>query len=214
MKSTNPIFTGIPTTIFEVMSRLADQHGAINLGQGFPDVDGPEDIRRVAAEATVAGPNQYPSMMGTADLRKAVAAANARFYGLDVDWQSEVLVTSGATEALWDCVAALVAPGDEVVLIEPLYDCYIPMVRQAGGIPRLVRLTPPDWRLDREALAAGFGPKTKAIILNDPMNPAGEGVHRGRAGGDRRALWSATTPLRSATKSTSTWCSTDAAIVR
>jgi N-succinyldiaminopimelate aminotransferase len=172
MKTTNPIFTGIPTTIFEVMSRLADQHGAINLGQGFPDVDGPEDIRRVAAEATLAGPNQYPSMMGLPDLRKAIAAANARFYGLDVDWQSEVLVTSGATEALWDCIAGLVAPGDEVVVIEPLYDCYVPMIRQAGGVPRSVRLAPPDWRLDRQALAAAFGAKTKAIILNDPMNPA------------------------------------------
>src|ERR1700704_2159657 len=159
MKTTNPIFTGIPTTIFEVMSRLADQHGAINLGQGFPDVDGPEDIRRVAADATLGGPNQYPPMMGSPDLRKAGPGANARFYALDVDWQSEVMVTSGATEALWDCIAGLVAPGDEVVVIEPLYDCYVPMIRQAGGTPRLVRLTPPDWRLDRQALAAAFGAK-------------------------------------------------------
>jgi len=172
MKSTNPLFTGIPTTIFEVMSRLADEHQAINLGQGFPDVDGPDDIRRVAAEATEKGPNQYPSMMGLPDLRKAVAAADRRFYSLDIDWQSEVLVTSGATEAIGDCVTALVEEGDEVVLIEPLYDCYVPMVRQAGGAPRLVRLTPPDWRLDRKALAAAFGPRTKAILLNDPMNPA------------------------------------------
>ncbi len=172
MKPTNPLFTGLPTTIFEVMSRLADEHRAINLGQGFPDVDGPEDIRRRAAELTLAGPNQYPPMMGVPDLRKAVAEHNARFYGLAVDWQSEVMVTSGATEALWDCIAGLVAPGDEVVVIEPLYDCYIPMIRQAGGVPRLVRLTPPDWRLDKAALAAAFGPKTKAIILNDPMNPA------------------------------------------
>jgi N-succinyldiaminopimelate aminotransferase len=174
MKPTNPIFTGVPTTIFEVMSRLADAHQAINLGQGFPDVDGPEDIRRIAAEATLAGPNQYPSMMGTPELRQAVAAANSRFYGLDVDWQSEVLVTSGATEAIGDCVTGLLAPGDEVVVIEPLYDCYVPMIRQAGGVPRMVRLTPPDWAVDRRALAAAFGAKTKAIILNDPMNPAGK----------------------------------------
>jgi N-succinyldiaminopimelate aminotransferase len=172
MKSTNPLFTGIPTTIFEVMSRLADEHHAINLGQGFPDVDGPDDIKRVAAEATEKGPNQYPSMMGVPDLRKAVAAADRRFYGLDIDWQSEVLVTSGATEAIGDCVTALIEKGDEVVLIEPLYDCYVPMVRQGGGVPRLVRLTPPDWRLDRKALAAAFGPRTKAILLNNPMNPA------------------------------------------
>ena len=138
------------------MSRLAKEHGAINLGQGFPDVDGPEDIRRFAAEEIVNGPNQYPPMMGVPELRKAVAAANRRFYGLDVDWETEVLVTSGATEALSDCIAALIEPGDEVVLIEPLYDCYLPLVRRAGATPRLVRVMPPDWRLDREALAAAF----------------------------------------------------------
>jgi N-succinyldiaminopimelate aminotransferase len=172
VKPTNPIYTGLPTTIFEVMSRLAIENGAINLGQGFPDVDGPEDIRRFAAEELIAGPNQYPPMMGVPELRKAVAEANRRFYGLDVDWQTEVLVTSGATEALSDCLAALIEPGDEVVLIEPLYDCYLPLVRRAGATPRLVRVTPPDWRLDAQALAAAFGPKTKAILLNNPMNPA------------------------------------------
>ncbi|MCR4283668.1 MAG: aminotransferase, partial [Bauldia sp.] len=93
-------------------------------------------------------------------------------YGLDIDWRKEVLVTSGATEALSDCFNALIAPGDEVVVIEPLYDSYLPVIRRAGGIPRLVRLAPPDWRLDRDALAAAFGPKTKAILLNNPMNPA------------------------------------------
>jgi aspartate/methionine/tyrosine aminotransferase len=171
-KPTNPIFTGLPTTIFEVMSRLAAEHNAINLGQGFPDVDGPEDIRRHAAEGLVAGPNQYPSMLGMPELRQAVAEANRRFYGLDVDWRTEVLVTSGATEAIADCLAGLVSPGDEVVLIEPLYDSYLPQVRQAGGVPKLVRLTPPDWRLDPDALAAAFSPRTKAILVNDPMNPA------------------------------------------
>jgi aspartate/methionine/tyrosine aminotransferase len=172
VKSTNPIYTGLPTTIFEVMSRLAIEHGAINLGQGFPDVDGPEDIKRFAAEEFVAGKNQYPPMMGVPELRKAVAESNRRFYGLDVDWKTEVLVTSGATEALSDCMAALIEPGDEVVLIEPLYDCYLPLVRRAGATARLVRVTPPDWRLDPEALAAAFGPKTKAVLLNNPMNPA------------------------------------------
>ncbi len=172
MRSTNPIYTGLPTTIFEVMSRLAIENGAINLGQGFPDVDGPEDIRRFAAEELIAGPNQYPPMMGGTELRKAVADANRRFYGLEVDWKTEVLVTSGATEALSDCMAAIIEPGDEVVLIEPLYDCYLPLVRRAGATPRLVRVTPPDWRLDPGALAAAFGPKTKAILINNPMNPA------------------------------------------
>ena len=172
MKSTNPVYTGLPMTIFEVMSRLAIEHAAINLGQGFPDVDGPGDVKKVAADEIVSGLNQYPPMMGVVDLRKAVAEANRRFYGLDIDWQNEVLVTSGATEALSDCMAGLIEPGDEVVLVEPLYDCYLPLVRRAGGIPRLVRVTPPDWTLDRDALAAAFGPKTKAILINNPMNPA------------------------------------------
>ncbi len=172
MKTTNPTYTGLATTVFEVMSRLAAEHGAINLGQGFPDVDGPEEVRRVAAEATLKGPNQYPPMMGVPELRQAVAAANQRFYGLDVDWRTEVLVTSGATEALADSIGAIVEPGDEVVLIEPLYDCYLPLVRDAGGTPRPLRLTPPDWRVDPDALATAFGPKTKAIVLNSPMNPA------------------------------------------
>jgi aspartate/methionine/tyrosine aminotransferase len=174
MKPTNPIFTGLPTTVFEVMSRLAAETGAINLGQGFPDVDGPEEIRRAAAEAVVAGPNQYPSMMGLPELRRAVADANRRFQGIDVDWQTEVMVTSGATEAITDTILALVSPGDEVVLIEPLYDSYLPIVRLAGGIPKLVRITPPDWTLDPAALAAAFSDRTKAILVNTPMNPAGK----------------------------------------
>ncbi|MDQ0440224.1 aspartate/methionine/tyrosine aminotransferase [Kaistia dalseonensis] len=172
MKSTNAVYTGLPTTIFEVMSRLAIEHQSINLGQGFPDVDGPEDVRRFAADALITGPNQYPPMMGVPELRQAVAASNKRFYGLDVHWKTEVLVTSGATEALSDIIAALIEPGDEVVLIEPLYDCYLPLVKRAGGIPRLVRLTPPEWKLDRDALAAAFSDKTKAILINNPMNPA------------------------------------------
>jgi N-succinyldiaminopimelate aminotransferase len=172
MKGTNPVYTGLATTVFEVMSRLAIEHDAINLGQGFPDVDGPDDVKRVAAEEITSGLNQYPPMMGVVALRQAVAAANARFYGLDIDWQGEVLVTSGATEALSDCMAALIEPGDEVVLFEPLYDCYLPLVRRAGATPRLVRLTPPDWRIDEGALAAAFSPRTKAILVNDPMNPA------------------------------------------
>ncbi|MHA7772082.1 aminotransferase [Roseibium sp. M-1] len=171
MKPTNPVFTGIATTVFETMSRLAMAHGAVNLGQGFPDVDGPEDIRRMAADALISGPNQYPPMLGLPDLRQAVAEANKRFYGLDVDPQSEVMVTSGATEALADCIFALVSPGDEVVLIEPLYDCYLPLVKQAGGIPVRVRVTPPNWSLDADALKNAFSDKTKAILINNPMNP-------------------------------------------
>ena len=171
MKPTNPVFTGIATTVFETMSRLAMAHGAVNLGQGFPDVDGPLDIRQAAADALLQGPNQYPPMLGIPDLRQAVAEANRRFYGLEVDPQTEVMVTSGATEALADCIFALVSPGDEVVLIEPLYDCYLPLVKQAGGIPVRVRVTPPNWSLDAEALKAAFSDKTKAVLINNPMNP-------------------------------------------
>jgi len=171
MKPTNPVFTGIETTIFETMSRRAIANKAVNLGQGFPDVDGPEDIRRVAAEALMGGPNQYPPMLGLPELRQAVAAANKRFYGLDVDWTSEVVITSGATEALADTLMALVEPGDEVILIEPLYDCYLPLVKRAGGIPVRLRVTPPKWELDTDALAAAFTENTKAILINNPMNP-------------------------------------------
>lgn len=171
MKPTNPVFTGIETTVFETMSRLAMAHDAVNLGQGFPDVDGPEDIRRVAADTLIEGPNQYPPMLGLPALRQAVADANRRFYGLEVDPQSEVMVTSGATEALADCIFALVSPGDEVVLVEPLYDCYLPLVKQAGGIPVRVRVTPPDWSLNEDALRAAFSERTKAILINNPMNP-------------------------------------------
>jgi len=171
MKPTNPVFTGIDTTVFETMSRLAMAHGAVNLGQGFPDVDGPEDIRRVAADALLAGPNQYPPMLGVPELRQAVADSNERFYGLKVDPQTEVMVTSGATEALADCIFALVSPGDEVVLVEPLYDCYLPLVKQAGGVPVRARVTPPSWELDEEALRQAFSAKTKAILINNPMNP-------------------------------------------
>lgn len=172
MAATNPVFTGLETTVFETMSRLAMAHKAVNLGQGFPDVDGPLDIRKVAADALIDGPNQYPPMLGIPDLRQAVAAANKRFYGLDIDWQSQVIVTSGATEALADCLMALVEPGDEVILIEPLYDCYLPMVKRVGGTPVRVRVTPPGWELDLDALEAAFSERTKAILINNPMNPA------------------------------------------
>ncbi len=172
MKSTNSVFTGLPTTVFEAMSRLAMEHGAINLGQGFPDVDGPEDVRAQAASALMSGPNQYPPMLGLPELRQAVADSNKRFYDLDIDWQREVLVTSGATEALADCLMALVEPGDEVILIEPLYDCYLPLVKRAGATPVRLRVTPPEWKFDLDAFEAAITPATKAILINNPMNPA------------------------------------------
>ena len=169
---TNPVFTGVETTIFETMSRLAIETNAINLGQGFPDVDGPEDIRRVAANSIMTGPNQYPPMLGLPELRQAVAKCNQRFYGLDIDWESEVLITSGATEALCDSIFAIVEDGDEVILIEPLYDCYLPLVRRAGGKVKSVRLTPPIWELNLDELESAFNENTKMILLNNPMNPS------------------------------------------
>jgi aspartate/methionine/tyrosine aminotransferase len=174
MKTPNALLSATGTTIFTVMSALAVKHGAINLGQGFPDTEGPEDVVRAAADALMDGRNQYPPLTGVPELRAAVAAVNARFYGLEVDPQTEVVVTSGATEAITASLMALLNPGDEVVLIEPLYDTYLPVVRMLGAVPRLVRLQPPRWDLPRAELAAAFGPKTKAILLNTPMNPTGK----------------------------------------
>src|SRR5579871_2146904 len=174
MKPANSLMSGLGTTVFEVMSALARQHQSVNLGQGFPDDKGPEAVRKAAADYLMTGHNQYPPMMGLPELRQAVADHGKRFQGLDIDWQSEVLVTSGATEALGDCLLGLIEPGDEVVLIEPLYDSYLPIVRRAGGIPKLVRLEPPEWSLPREQLAAAFSAKTKLLIMNSPMNPTGK----------------------------------------
>jgi N-succinyldiaminopimelate aminotransferase len=172
MKPPNALLSATGTTIFTVMSALAAEHGAINLGQGFPDTDGPADVVQAAAAALLDGRNQYPPLAGVPELRAAVAHANQRFYGLAVDPAREVVVTSGATEAITACLMALLDPGDECVLIEPLYDTYLPVVRMLGAVPRLVRLQPPHWTLPRAELAAAFGPKTKAILLNTPMNPA------------------------------------------
>jgi aspartate/methionine/tyrosine aminotransferase len=168
----NPIFADLPTTVFEVMSRLARETGAVNLGQGFPDDPGPEDVRRKAAEAVVEGWNQYPPMMGLPELRTAIAAHYRHWQGLDLDPEAEVMVTSGATEALAGALMALITPGDEVVLFEPMYDAYLPLVRRAGGVPRFVTLTPPHFRLTEEALAAAFSPRTRVVLFNNPLNPA------------------------------------------
>lgn len=174
MKSVNPVLSRYGTTIFTVMSALAQQHGAINLGQGFPDEEGPEAIRRVAAAALLDGPNQYPPMRGLPELRRAVAEHDRRFYGIDADPEREVLVTSGATEALAACFFGLLEPGDEAVVMEPLYDSYLPIIERAGGVARVVRLSPPDWALPRAELEAAFSARTKLLVLNSPLNPAGK----------------------------------------
>jgi len=167
----NRVFADLTTTVFETMSGLAREHDAINLGQGFPDDPGPADVRDKAAGALLAGDNQYPPMMGLPGLRAAVAAHYARFQGLDLDPQTEVMVTSGATEALAGAILALIEPGDEVVLFEPMYDAYLPLVRRAGGVPRFVTLTPPHFRIEEEALAQAFSERTRLVILNNPLNP-------------------------------------------
>ncbi len=169
----NPIYAQIPTSVFETMSRLARQHEAVNLGQGFPDDPGPLDVREKAAEAVVSGWNQYPPMMGIPELRQAIARHYKRFHALDLDWETEVMVTSGATEALAGSLLALIEPGDEVVLFQPMYDAYLPLVRRAGGVPRFVTLKPPHWGLDEAQLKAAFSPKTRVVLLNHPLNPSG-----------------------------------------
>jgi N-succinyldiaminopimelate aminotransferase len=174
VKSANSVLSSYGTTVFEVMSRLAIEHGSINLGQGFPDGNGPDDVRAAAHEALDSSPNQYPPMMGVPELRQAVAAHGKRFYDIEADWQTETIVTCGATEALAACLFGLIEPGDEVVLIEPLYDCYMPIIKRAGGIPRLVRVEPPHWELPRKELAAAFSKKTKLLLLNNPQNPTGK----------------------------------------
>jgi N-succinyldiaminopimelate aminotransferase len=169
----HPVFANLPTTVFEVMSRLAREHDAINLGQGFPDDPGPEDVRKKAAEAVISGWNQYPPMMGLPELRAAVASHYAHWQNVTLDPDSEIMITSGATEALTGAILTLIEPGDEVVLFQPLYDSYLPMVKRAGGIPKLVRLEPPHWRITEDALKKVFSKKTKAVLFNNPHNPAG-----------------------------------------
>ena len=169
----NPIFADIPTTIFETMSRLARETEAINLGQGFPDDPGAEDVRRKAADALMEGWNQYPPMMGWPELRQAVARHYAHHQGVSLDWESEVMITSGATEAIAGALMALIKPGDEVVLFQPLYDAYLPLVLRAGGVPRFVTLEPPHWRFTEAMLAKAFSDKTKLVLFNNPLNPAG-----------------------------------------
>jgi aspartate/methionine/tyrosine aminotransferase len=168
----NPILDAQPPTIFDVMSTLARELQAINLGQGFPDQDGAEDVRAFAAESLMRDSNQYPPSPGLPELRRSVADHYRRFQGLDLDGMSEVVVTSGATEALAATILGLISPGDEVVMFQPLYDAYLPLVRMAGAIPRFVRLQPPHWRITAEALEQAFGPRTKLVLFNNPLNPA------------------------------------------
>ncbi|HET9014939.1 MAG TPA: methionine aminotransferase [Thermomicrobiaceae bacterium] len=162
------------TSVFSEMSRLAIEHGAINLGQGFPDFPGPELVKQAAATAIQADLNQYAPSHGIPRLRRAVAAGFSADHGHAVDPEAEVTVTTGATEGMLASFLAFLDPGDEVILLEPCYDAYPAQVVFAGGVPRYVRLEPPDWSLDPARLAAAVGPRTRAIVVNSPHNPTGK----------------------------------------
>ena len=168
----NPLYEQMATSVFERMSALAAKHGAVNLGQGFPDFGWPDAILDAAATAVKEGSNQYAPSRGTPALREAVAAHYNRHYGQDLAAE-HVCVTSGATEALGAAILATVAPGDEVIILTPAYDSYAPMIRRGGAVPREVALGPPEWRIDRAALEAAVTPKTRAMIFNNPQNPTG-----------------------------------------
>src|SRR5580693_1305536 len=170
----NSALAGMGTTIFAEMSALAIETGSINLGQGFPDTDGPAEIAQVAADAVLAGRgNQYPPGPGIPELRQAIAIHQKRFYGLDVDPDTEVLVTAGATEAIAAAMLALLEPGDEVIALEPYYDSYAASIAMAGATRVPVTLRPPDFRPDLDALRDAVTSKTRLILLNSPHNPTG-----------------------------------------
>ena len=168
----------LASTIFAEMSALAVRTGAVNLGQGFPDTDGPRSILDGAVAQVLGANNQYPPGRGVPALRRAVAEHQRRFYGLEVDPDTEVLVTAGATEAIAATVMALLEPGDEVLMLEPYYDSYAASVALAGAVRRTVLLRFPDYRLDVDALAAAVTPRTRLLLLNSPHNPTGHVLSR------------------------------------
>ncbi len=164
---------GIPPTIFSQMSALAVRTGAVNLGQGFPDVDGPPAVIERAVQALREGANQYAPGIGVPALRQAISRHQQRHYGLDLDPDTQVVVTTGCTEGIAAALLGLVDEGDEVVVLEPYYDSYVAMIQMAGGVRKPVTLRWPDFRLDAGALRAAVGPRTRFILLNTPHNPTG-----------------------------------------
>lgn len=170
----NPRLQGFGTTIFAEMSALALKTDSINLGQGFPDTDGPGSVAKVAAEAVLNGPNQYPPLLGQPDLRAAVAEHQERFYGIAYDPDTEVLITAGATEAIAGSILALCDHGDEVLTFEPTYDSYSATIALAGAIERPVLLHSPNWHFDKDAFDAALSERTRVILLNSPHNPTGK----------------------------------------
>jgi aspartate/methionine/tyrosine aminotransferase len=174
----SPRVRSFGTSVFTEMSRLANQHGAVNLGQGFPDFPGPSFLKEAAKAAVDADLNQYAVSHGAPRLRAAIARTWNERYGMDIDPEREVTVTSGATEAIFDAVQALVAPGDEIVVFEPFYDSYLPSAIMANASLRVVTLRSPDWSFDPREVAAAFGPRTRLLLLNTPHNPTGKVFNR------------------------------------
>lgn len=168
----NPIYEQMATSVFERMSLAAVKYGAVNLGQGFPDFGWPPQVLDAASKALLEGSNQYAPSRGIPPLREAIAAHYKRHFGSDFA-AANVCVTSGATEALGAAILATVGEGDEVIIFTPAYDSYAPMIRRSGGVVREVALKPPEWRIDEAALSGAIGPKTRAIIFNNPQNPTG-----------------------------------------
>jgi N-succinyldiaminopimelate aminotransferase len=177
---------GFGTTIFAEMSALAARTGAINLGQGFPDTDGPAVVAEAAIEAIRDGQNQYPPGIGTAELRQAISAHQQRFRGQQLDPDAEVLVTAGATEALTASLLALCEPGDEVLCLEPTYDSYAAAAAMAGARLRTVRLEAPAFRLDLDQLRAAVSARTRLVLVNSPHNPTGAVLSEAELGGIAR----------------------------
>ena len=168
----NPLYENMAVSVFERMSLAAAKHGALNLGQGFPDFGWPPEILDAAARAVVEGSNQYAPSRGLPQLRSAIADHYGRHFGQELD-PDHICVTSGATEALGAMILALVEPGDEVIMFTPAYDSYAPMIRRAGAVPSEVALQPPHWRLERRDVEAAISNRTRAIIINNPQNPTG-----------------------------------------
>ncbi len=161
-------------SVIREMTRLANQHGAVNLSQGFPDFPAPAELKQAACEAIARDVNQYAITWGAKSLRDAIAAKFTRLYGVAVDPETEVTVTCGATEAMMAALLAFLDPGDEVVIFEPFYENYGPDAILSGAVPRFVRLRPPDWSFDPDELRRAFGARTRAVIVNSPNNPTGK----------------------------------------
>lgn len=168
----NPLYENMKVSVFERMSLAAAKHGAVNLGQGFPDFGWPDEILDAAARALKESSNQYAPSRGLPQLREAIAAHYGRHFGQQLD-PNNICVTSGATEALGAMILSAIEPGDEVIIFTPAYDSYAPMIRRAGGVPREVALRPPDWRIRRETIEAVMSDRTRAILFNNPHNPTG-----------------------------------------